>query len=185
MSRQNLTPTDDTYVTDNNPGPNSTSTTLIFGGLNDFLFCYLKFPITNIPTGATITSATFNIYVSVATPINTNCQIKKLTSNWSGTTLTTSNLPTAAATIYATLPSTTSTGWKSVDIINLVNEWFSGSSTNIGLQIQPISQTISDGRFYSSKGVNVPYIAVDYTEPTTQSTGFSRRIKKIRLDMGL
>lgn len=128
---------------------------------------YMKFALTQIPTGATVTAATLKLYVywlgvnGSNTGVTSNVHLAA--ADWDENTLTYNNKP-AAGTLVDTM-SMTSVGWKTLDITDEFNDWRDGVTDNYGLRFFPSSANANrNSAWYSSRALDYkPYIEVTYT----------------------
>lgn len=166
---------DDTYYgTSFFPGPNGTATTLQFGGWADQYYDYFLFDLDTAPDAADVTAATLNIYVDSPSVNDPVAHVRRVTSAWSGTTLTRTNTPTEDATNFGNFPTLGggSPRWVSVDITTLAVGWLDGTYSNFGLKVQPtVTGDRNNGSFQSRENAsgNVPYIEFTTTGVTTTS----------------
>ena len=126
----------------------------------------------NIPTGATLNSATFNINVESGQTTGQTVEVRALTTSWSDATATWNSPWTTAggdfaATDYGSfVPAIT--GWHSTDVITLTQAWWDGSITNHGLILTPNETTFSnsDVKYRSMEDAGLePYLEINYTAP--------------------
>ena len=144
----------------------------------------------NIPTGATLNSATFNINVESGQTTGQTVEIRALTNSWGDTQVTWNDRLTStpwdtvggggdlAATDYGSfVPATT--GWHSIDVITLTQVWWDGPITNYGLILTPNETTFSnsDVKYRSMEDAGLePYLEINYTAPvaSVSSSGTQR-----------
>ncbi|TWU36173.1 Cadherin domain protein [Novipirellula artificiosorum] len=175
-----LNPVADTYLNKDNSGFNyGTSTTLIVdksgGDIGDSR-ALLRFDLSSIPVGATITGATLTMQATAGASAF-DVSVYEVTESWvEGGQNGTSGFPswndrasgvawnggtynsTAVATFNAT--GTGQHGW---DITALVQDWYDGTTTNNGL-IVGCSETGTESYTYSSReGVAPPELQLFYT----------------------
>jgi RHS repeat-associated protein len=136
-------------------------------------YAYVKTPL---PTGVTVTSATFNIYAQHtymgATP--TSIYLGKLTSSFvSGQTW---NMTQPS---WTALTSTTvaDNNWATFDVTQLTKDWIYGAATNYGVRIYEAStsQTLWKRLRASENGSNIstnkpPYLSVVWVHPSVTPT---------------
>lgn len=181
-----ITPIADTYV-------DNQHVTTSYGGNNGLYSyyqlsskhsrMYLKFPITQIPPSAIISSAKMKMYLLASTGVSSvNLELFRATGSWSESMtwndqddLLSDNDRYAVKAIGNTL------GWKEWDIKSLVQDWVSGRRTNYGVMI--IFQSgIGDSysRTFFSRDMSgdfKPKLEVTYTMPTPTPTSTPRNIQ--------
>ena len=112
--------------------------------------------------GVTLDSAFFRIYVANATSQTVN--VHRVTAAWAENTITWNNFASAFDAAVVGSFSTSTTGWKSVDVMSLVQAWIDGVYPNYGILIE---QGNSPGTVYpSSQYVDVtlhPLLKICYT----------------------
>ncbi len=122
---------------------------------------------TGLPSGVTVSSASFNIYVqhsySLATP--TSIYLGKLNSAF-----------TAGQTWNMTDPSWTAltsdtvadNQWASFSVTNTVKDWIYGAATNYGFRVyeSSTSQSLWKRLRASENATNAPYLSVTYWRPS-------------------
>ena len=159
-----LETTDDTfYGTSYYKGPNETDTVIRTGGWGDWYYSYLKFDVSSGPSSG-VGSVILYLYESEISVIDPVCHIRRVTSDWVGSTLTSTNHPTESSTNYGNFPALTGAGgWISVDITQLYKDWKNGTYSNYGLKIQPTVNNNSSTAFDSSDNVSgyAPYIRIN------------------------
>ena len=156
-----LTDLADTYVSEAAPTVNyGTSIKMVSGysaGKN--YFAYMKFNVSLIPIGSTITGAL--MYVDIKSKYISNNTIDIITSTWVESTVTWNTKPTSSSN-YTVNWVIGSTGWLSVNITSIVSAWYAGTITNYGVRLSSPS-AIDYNEFYSLDSGNLPYIQVHYT----------------------
>lgn len=128
---------------------------------------YMKWALTQIPTGATVTKAELKLYVywlganGSNTGVTSNVHLAA--ANWDESTLTWNNKPAVGALINTM--SMTSIGWKTLDITDEFNDWRDGVTDNNGIRLFPSSANANrNAAWYSKEALqNKPYIEVTYT----------------------
>lgn len=116
----------------------------------------------NLPAGAVITSATFNVYVWQATnqPIN----VHRVTSDWNEMTVTWDNFGGAYdASVLGTFVAD-GIGYRSVDLTALVQAWAAGTYEDFGILIDQVDKVFPRTGYTSRNAAdNHPYLEVCYT----------------------
>lgn len=164
-------PSDDAFVyrgkATTNYGTASTLKIRDFGSVDYISF--IKFALTQIPTGATIVEALLYLYVS-ATQFSSggNADIKLPSADWSASTITWNNKPGTAGNV--TTLDGNSIGWKEIDLTSTTQDWWSGATANYGLRLElnvpDINKIIT---IDSDEGEHRPYFKIIYTVPTDPS----------------
>jgi hypothetical protein len=98
---------------------------------------YLSFDLSSI-SGASVTLATFDLWVGtgVPNPTNYNFGIYRVTSSWTETGLTWNNQPTYNTSAYDTKLVTGAAGSQTTwTITTLIQQWVLGTYTNYGLVV--------------------------------------------------
>ena len=174
--------TDDTfYGTVYYLGPNQNLTTLYFGGWGDAYYDYFKFDISSMPASADVGTVLLYIYIFTPSTNDPVAHVRRVTSAWDGSTLTSTNLPTENTTNRGSLPALNggSSRWVSVDITQLYKDWKNGVSTNYGLKIHStITSNNNNGSFASKETTGYePYLFFGGSPLikalSTDETGFS------------
>src|SRR2546425_766070 len=153
----------------------------------------MKFDLTSIPAGSTISSATLslNLTASDVTPdptytatvhriVNKNPDLARATgytydgtNSWTPNTCCYNNIPLAQADISAPVDTKNvdkTPGFKAWDVTSIVQGWLSNPSTNFGLLVNSDPSKPRDHfRTFSSSedpvASNRPYLTVAYTPP--------------------
>lgn len=114
-----------------------------------------------VPGGATITSATLNVYVSVAS--NNTANVHRATAPWDELAVTWNNFGGSFdPAVYASFPTTE--GWHAIDITTLVKAWDDGTYPNYGVLIDQ-QQVVYPWTWYTSHESSEfpPYMEVCYS----------------------
>lgn len=136
---------------------------------SDINIAYMKFDLSGIPTGATITAATFNVYCwYIYGGGNSDVQVKRVTgAAWDEDTLTYNTMPAVGAEVADI--NITSVGWKTCDfnIADLVQNWWS-TGINYGFTLSTAIDPVANYVCINTKeGAFVPYLEVTYTLETS------------------
>lgn len=169
-----LNPTDDAQVRNLDPTTNFGSATYSFiydqGGA-DINQCYMKFSLSQIPTGATIVSAVLSIYSPyIYGAGNSDVQLHSVTgADWAEGTLTYDTKPAYGAEVAHI--DITSIGWKTCDIKTaLVDGWWTTPATNYGFaMITPTDAGANYVQISTKEITNKPYLTITYTTTTDPS----------------
>ncbi len=122
-----------------------------------------------VPPGATITSATFSIYVDRVS--NQTIRLHRITAPWAEHEVTWNNFGGAFDSAVEGSFVTDSTGWKSVDVTALVRAWQDSIHPNYGLLLEQGGTTYT--KYYSSEWAidsNRPKLDICYTLDTSDVT---------------
>ena len=149
----------------------------------------IKFDLSSIPTGATITSADLKLYYHAyggAAGYPLDISVYRTTVDWNEGYLSWSKAENYNSFSYdtATIIAGGGAGYKTWDITSLVQNWVDGTYSNYGILLRAPTQSGSTiYRQFRSKeyGSNVPKLVVTYTEipdqppdpPTPLSPGSS------------
>ncbi|MEN8255289.1 MAG: glycosyl hydrolase family 28-related protein [Verrucomicrobiota bacterium] len=97
---------------------------------------YIEFDLSGLTgySGAEVQTAMLNLYVEWVNNGGQACWIKRIAGDWDQNSLTWNNAP-AVAEIVATTASFGTTGWKTVDITDLVKDWLDGTHANEGVRL--------------------------------------------------
>ena len=157
-------PSADSYVSQSSPYNNygNSAVIKIKEHTSDFIG-YIKFLLSSIPSGATITSAKLNINIaSTDFTSGGTVDVELAVANWNESTLTYTNRP--AAGDKQTDFEANSTGAKEVDITTTVQGWYSGAIDNYGLKLDlNISSVDKTVNISSKESADKPYLLIEYT----------------------
>jgi len=136
---------------------------------------YVGFDLSNIPSGAVVSSASFRAYLFDAQGLSTvNLELRQVTSPWTGDDVTWNKKPSSSP--YSDDPVGNQTGYTSWDVTSLVQDhWIGhdfGSSTNHGLELRgPESGDYYLRSFFSADAQWYwPELIVEYSVPTITPT---------------
>ncbi|MEI8376074.1 MAG: DNRLRE domain-containing protein [Planctomycetota bacterium] len=144
----------------------------VWGDATYSMLGLMKFDLSKIPAGSTVTSATLSLYVDSLPSGATTLSICAADSSWkeadanaSDTTGVRWNNRPAFSSSYASAQMT-GTGYTHVVITSLVNDWVSGARNNYGMVFQTSSNMV---QFRSREYANYyPVLSVKYQEPVAQ-----------------
>jgi hypothetical protein len=106
------------------------------------IISYIQFPLTSIPSGATVSAATLKLYVNtVATAGSFN--VDYVNGSWSESSLTYSTAPALGGTIASNVAITAAdkNQYILINVTSAVQAWLSGSESNDGIAL------VADGKF--------------------------------------
>ncbi len=159
-------PSDDSYVRQL-AGNSNFGTSAMIGTYNinpttapDPHAVLVKFPLTAIPSGATIVSVELDMYAAYVYSDNSSIALSQLAADWSESTVTWNNKPAAGASI-GTLSMGTGIGHKTFNLITALSAWYAGSVSNYGIYMMMTSE--SSAWFFSKEGSIKPFIKVVYS----------------------
>lgn len=127
-----------------------------------------------IPAGATITSAKLFLNVQVANGEVVN--LHRITSDWQEGVVTWSNFGSSFnAGVEGTFTNNT-TGWISVSMLGLFNDWYNGTYPNFGVLLDQEIVHFGIAEFYTKESAFIPYLEVKYTVNGVETTDTTRSI---------
>jgi len=164
--------TADAYLASGSPNQNHGSETImdLFDGRDGLV----RFDVSSIPAGSTVTSATLILVVPSVTGLNTkNYGVNRILVDWNEGTVTWNSPGSTAGTHYATNPTASAlipgAGTYNFDVTADVASFISGSATNYGWRVKWISNIsgtptqIDIGSRENSTPANRPTLTVAYT----------------------
>ncbi len=168
LSSWNLTATQDSYASGNNPGPNYTSPTFYTGktAAGVYSYSYFKFDVSTVH--GSLNNARFIVNTLTSPATSPQNQIHAISVPWDQTTLTNANQPGYDGTWTDNYSPAwdTSIGAKTVDITNIIAAMVGGYTNNgIGMYSQ-FSAADSTTQFASSKNADaslVPRLMINST----------------------
>ena len=144
LSHAQITPLGDSYTNSADPTTNYGSNVLLdVDGATQI--AYIQFPLSSIPSGATVSQATLKLYVNAVTTAG-SFNVNYVTSAWSESTLDSSNAPTQGTTIASDVAITTAdkNQYILINVTSAVQAWLSGSEANDGIAL------VANGSFNAS-----------------------------------
>lgn len=164
----------DTYVNQNSSGTNyGTATTMLTNvRTSQEADCLVQFDLSGIPAGATINSATLELYNTTAPASSYAVDVMRNTATWNETAVTWTTKPAYNATYVAQITPTTAIGWKIWTVTSAVQGWYGGSYTNYGFTVKPDTQSGNTNVRYTfatrenATTGNRPILRVNYTPAT-------------------
>lgn len=182
MALKQISPSADAYISEYYNSRNFGTDANLYSGnfmqANDVYRSLLKFDLTQIPAGSTITSASLKLYVSRKDKNDTILPLQKITAyanktDFSESTVTWNNAPEVDQTIPYPQPVTDAdlNKYVSIDITGLVKSWFAGSKPNYGVTvIGNYESTIDSIIGYKSKeysdNTQKPVLEITYNQFT-------------------
>jgi hypothetical protein len=136
-----ITPLADSYTNSADPTTNYGAGTLLsVDGAS--VTSYIQFPLSSIPSGATISAATLKLYVNTVTTAG-SFNVDYVNGSWSETTLTYSAAPALGGTIASNVAITAAdkNQYILINVTSAVQAWLSGEQTNDGIAL------VADGKF--------------------------------------
>jgi hypothetical protein len=136
-----ITPLADSYTNSADPTTNYGAGTLLsVDGAS--IASYIQFPLSSIPSGATISAATLKLYVNT---VNTagSFNVDYVNGSWSESTLTYGSAPALGTTIASGVAITAAdkNQYILINVTSAVQAWLSGEQTNDGIAL------VADGKF--------------------------------------
>ena len=122
----------------------------------------------SLPPGATLVSATFNVYVII--PTSQDINLHRITVPWDEMVVTWNNFGGSSSyspAIEGTFNAAAET-WYSVDVTSLVGSWLDGTYPNYGLLLDQVDQNYPRTRYWAKEGWhNHPYLQICYMDGGT------------------
>ena len=133
----------------------------------------LKFDLSSIPQGATITSAQLELYCYSKPTTGQTLNLHLVTSDWTEGSANWTNMNNKYnSTVLSSISGGTTTGWKVwTGLAETVQGWVNGTITNYGLMVKCSSESSTSAQKYefSSNNYSVasqkPILRVSYTTP--------------------
>jgi hypothetical protein len=156
------------YLTGTVHGSETTMVSEASGGAG-LHFSFITFPLSDIPSGATISSATLSLYLTYNDPNNfQQLEITRVTTSWDESTLQWFNQPSVDPSSSYRSYSTASplSGWLDLPLTTLVQDWHNGIIANDGIRIgfanpgSPETETFATSEASASLR---PKLSVNYT----------------------
>lgn len=174
--------TKDTLIIQNDPSSNFGSSNPIrvgIDGLDDEMRTLVEFSMASIPTGATIDSALFGLYID-NNLFNNNIllQTRRIISSWTENGVTWSNRPTTTSTDAITIASgTADSGWLEWNITDMVDDWVNNGILNEGVETRYVTGAGNQGNigFFSREYATAslrPRLVVIYTPPVAPDPSY-------------
>lgn len=113
-----------------------------------------------LPIGATLESATFNIFVDVRN--NKTVNLHNITAPWEEMVVNWENFGGFSPEIEGSFIADEYDVYESVDIKQLVQGWLNGTVPNYGIILDPGEQNYPRARYDSREASNKPYLEIVY-----------------------
>jgi len=165
----------DTYLDQSSPSTNygSTGNISVQNRNNQAKRGLIRFDISSIPQGATITSAQLELYCYGKPTTKQTLNLHLVTSDWGESTANWTNMNNKYnSSVIASIDGGTSVDWKIWSgLSSVVQSWLNGSVSNYGLMIKCASETSSSTITYNFGSNNYttvsqrPILRVSYTTP--------------------
>ncbi|AKT39351.1 DNRLRE domain-containing protein [Chondromyces crocatus] len=131
----------------------------------------IRFDLSNIPAGATVTSANLSVYVAYATAPAELVRVHRTTTAW-GETSVTWNSHNAAFSAQTEATFTAGSGLRTVSITPLVQSWVNGTHQNFGIYLEETANRtqIKTTNVTDSEVARRPKLVVCYDDGSASST---------------
>lgn len=159
----------DTYVDSGNATTNYGTQTAMTASYSDSsavsYYAYVKFPLSLLPTGASVESASIKLYVTSTD--QSEFEIYLVSGAWNETSMTWNNK--AAQGDYLTSGTFASGQYNNIsggDVPTIVQEWFDGTTSNNGILIRKGTGAEGSVSFLTKDNTdNKPMLELEYTVP--------------------
>jgi TGF-beta propeptide len=134
---------------------------------------FLKFDLSTIPSGASVSNALLELYQQGQTNTNVrSMHVNEVLSNWDEFTINGTNQPSISSTISGSGNSLINGGWVSFYITSLLDSWIKGTKPNYGLVIKASDETNTNTlKYFTSSDsptiANRPKLSITYNQPPT------------------
>ena len=168
---------DDTYTWQNSPGTNYyLDSKLRVGNYNGTAYrdkryyTYVRyFTMPTIPTGSTVTSASFVLRLRAGQSTAAACTAYRVTTAWEGKNITWNSNPSSGEGTSSVNPVNMTT--YTFNVTSIVSKWYNGTANDYGFRIAYTNESYQDlNSFYSSDQGNAGYspaLSITYTLPVT------------------
>jgi hypothetical protein len=119
---------------------------------------YIQFPLSSIPTGASISQATLKLYINSVTKAG-SFNVDYVNAAWSESTIDSSNAPPLGTTIASNVDVTTAdkNQYILINVTSAVQAWLNGSETNNGIAL--VANSTFDATFDSKENTTTSHPA--------------------------
>lgn len=167
---------EDAHVLQSDPDNNYGSGESLYIDNSNNSDIYIKADLGSIPSGSIVESAVLTVYVYNTFEYG-NAWAYRVTEDWQENTITWNNKPADTGTKFGEM--LISSGYQTLDITNLVQDWVNGTYSNYGLVLKSYdAKAWLHSSEYSYNGESRLYITVTYNaKPTvtpTDPTGTSQ-----------
>ena len=160
-----VTPEADTYVLRSSPTANK-GTASILRVRNDVTRAYVRFDVGALPTGETITSATFRVFATSGPVCSRGGEVLRAASDsWGETTTNWNNQPGVGASLD-TVTSWSANSYVSFDVTSAVT---GPGKVSFVLRHAPGCSVSSAATFHSKEALNDPELRIETTSPVSCS----------------
>lgn len=168
-----LFPTMDTYLFQGLPQADQvlSDQPLLVVGRDEFaqeFMALLHFDLSNIPTGVTVTGATFEMSLEGGEPGDEAICIYRISTDWRNSVTWNSRPELDEATCHSTQTIGSDFGqiqrWSGLEA--LAQRWADGSAANFGMALRSSTLNAANKNFTSSEGNIQPRLIISYAEPT-------------------
>lgn len=155
----------DTFVSDLYPTSQFSSYNYLSSGYvsyNGKTRSFIQYVLPSLPSSSYVTSGSFSLYQYLNNTATT-VDVHKITSAWTASTTTWNAQPSYSSSAETSITSTTVGYWTFL-ISNLVKAWYEANTPNYGVAVKHRYETQTFKEFTSSNGAsNKPYMTVNYT----------------------
>jgi len=129
----------------------------------------VQFDLSGIPAGATINSATLELYASAVPTTGLLLDVHRITGTWTETGVTWTSQPGYNTTAEASQAGGTTVGWKTWNVLPTVQAWHAGTYPNYGFIVRSNLETGTPAYSYSfatrenGTAANRPILRINYT----------------------
>jgi len=166
----NIEPSADARVVSTDPDGNYGTNELLVAGTEYIMEyhthrSYLKFSLSSLPSGVTISEAKLYLYVVGRTSTPT-IVVWSTTDGWTETGITWNNQPSGISQLDSVVIDY-NVGWCSWTVTSFVQSQYTGDGVASFRVVGPEGEVVSEALFYSKEGDYHPYLKVTYSFPPT------------------
>ena len=161
-----------------------------FSGTEGLGCSVIQFDLSALPENIEILDAKLSLYYNSTSSSSGQagenaCNLKKITSDWDEQTVTWNTMPSTTDVNQVLLETSTSDNqdYLDIDILNFVNEWYANSTTNYGMMLKIIDESLYNSMKFCSSDYSDselrPKLVINYKDNTAvnsisnQNLGFS------------